>query len=350
VVQHQQVTYDERLPEPVVILGGGGFIGSNLGEYLHGLGYDVHLVDVAFTSWRWPYNHPDGKRPARWSEWSDHMHVRDLTYRGEALAAVEDAGTVFHLAADMGGVEFFHSDKDFGASQTNAQITLNVVNACVAEGVQRMIYTSSACAAATKFQDDVLHPCRITEHDITWGEPDARYGAEKRYGAYMVSNAPIDGRVAVLATVYGPGQEFEGVRRKFPSAVCTNAIDAVSNSTDLVLFGDGRQIRTYLYIDDAVERLYKLALASEGTIGDGIFNIGAEHEVSCANVANLVLCLLDDAYGVQWTEVVYDPTKPTGVAARGFDISKWRSYFGPTHETGPVEGFRSFLDWLKGVV
>ena len=323
------------LPQPVVILGGGGFIGSALGEYLSQMGYFVKLVDVEFHDWRWS---PPSLR-----------YLFDLRDPIQCQLAIEGAGTVFHLAADMGGVEYFHSDADFGASIDNQLITTNVIKACVQEGVQRLVYASSACAADTTMQFTEGKPHYIVENDIQHGEPDARYGAEKRHGAYMVANAPLDGRVGVFHTIYGPGQEYEGVRKKFPSAVATGAIKSLETG-NLTLFGNGKQLRTYLYIDDAVRRIYTLAMADRRVIDTapfgqpGIFNIGAETVVSCKSVAETCLRLVSSD-----ATITYNPGKPSGVLARACDNTKWKHTFGVPHETSIEAGFFKFIDWLRTV-
>lgn len=321
---------DLAMPEPVVILGGGGFIGSNLGERLHKMGYDVQLVDINFEEWRWS---PKNKR-----------HYHDLRSFGAANGVLKDAGTVFHFAADMGGVEYFHSDKDFGAAMNNGLITNTVLRAAVNRNVPRLIYASSACAAATQQQMIQGRIMWIHEDDIEYGDPDARYGAEKRYGAYMVANAPLDGRVGIFHTIYGPGQEHEGVRMKFPSAVATGAIKSLQTD-ELVLFGNGKQIRTYLYIDDAVDRIVQLAEAPPETFKTfRTFNIGAETPVTCREVAETCL----DIVGSDAT-IKYNPGKPSGVLGRGCRLSRWERHFGVPHETSIQEGFEKFIDWLEDV-
>ncbi len=323
-----QDTLPLRMPEPVVILGGGGFIGSNLGHELVRMGYKVKLVDVKFYDWRYS--------PA------DLCWMYDLRIPEEAAAAVSGAGTVFHLAADMGGVEYFHSSHDFGAAIDNQLITTNVIKACAYKGIERLVYTSSVCAYDTAQMDDGV---LMSEGRLMEGYPDALYGAEKRNGAYMIASAPFDGRVAVLDTVYGPGQEHEGIRMKFPSAVCVHAIESLQTD-ELVLFGDGRQKRCYLYIDDAVDRLITLAEAPRNEISDAwpVYNIGGTELVCCVDIADMCL----DYVGSD-AKIRYDRTKPSGVFTRRTSQRRFIDVFGPHPETTPDEGFRKFIDWLLSI-
>jgi nucleoside-diphosphate-sugar epimerase len=313
------------LPGPIVVLGGGGFIGSNLVQRLTGDGHDVTAVDVQRPGFRL-----GALAGARWL-------TADLTDSAEVRRAVDGAGTVFHLAADMGGVAWFHSDKDWQAALTNGRITTNVLEACGRMDVGRLVYASSACACATENQQKQGWAPLLTEADMGWGSPDARYGAEKRHGAYLCGTAPFDARVAVLHTVYGPLQEHEGQRMKFPSAVAMKALRARDTGT-LELWGDGTQLRTYLYIDDAVDRL--VALAEAGT-NPGPVMVGATGAVTCIDVARTCLAIA----GVPDAEIVTVPG-PVGVQSRDCDLTRWTGHFGVPHQTSIEDGFRRFMAWL----
>lgn len=307
-------------PQPVVILGGGGFIGANLARRYVEMGRDVTVVDQHFPEWR----RTPGARPL----W------RDLRNLDEAASVMWPGALVFHLAADMGGVGYFHSDADWPASLNNARITLNVAQAAGEAGVGRLVYASSACACATERRG------ALAEQDLHWGTPDARYGQEKRNGAHLFASAPYDARVAILHTVYGPLQEHEGVRMKFPAAVATKAL-AARETGRLEVWGDGTQTRSYLYVDDAVDRLVALAEADENP---GPIMVGAEGSVSCDEIARLCLELA----GVPDAEVVH-VDGPVGVAARDCDLSRWREVFGEPSQRSYREGFAEFMAWLDGL-
>lgn len=309
-------------PQPIVILGGGGFIGSNLARRYVEMGREVIAVDQAF---------PDFRREALAGA---GLAVRDLRVQPQVASVMFPGALVFHLAADMGGVGYFHSDADWPASLNNARITLNVAEAAGRAGVDRLVYASSACACAT--EPDWM----LDETDLHWGTPDARYGQEKRNGAHLFTSAPYDARVAILHTVYGPLQEHEGVRMKFPAAVATKAL-AARETGRLEVWGDGTQTRSYLYVDDAVDRLVALAEAEQNP---GPIMVGAEGPVSCDEIARLCLELA----GVPGAEVVH-VDGPTGVAARDCDLSRWREVFGEPHQTSYRDGFAAFVEWLDSL-
>ncbi len=309
------------LDQSVTVLGGGGFIGSNLCRRLDELGADVTAVDVEFPAWR----RPDVR-----------CRRVDLRSPTDTVRAMHGADVVFHLAADMGGVGYFHSDADLGASLRNGRITANVVEAAVICETPRTFYASSACAYPIELQQTVGCPPALSEDMIGQGTPDALYGAEKLHGLRVFGKVP-GGRVGVLHTVFGPLQEHSGRRMKFPAAVATKAI-ASRETGILELWGDGSQMRSYLHVDDAVERI--IAIATSETY-DGPVNVGAEGAVTCREVAELCLGIVgSDA------EIVTNPAEPTGVLARDCSNARYDDLYGPGPQRSYLAGFESFISWL----
>ena len=311
----------------VIVTGSAGFIGSNLARHFAAVGHDVTVVDVQWPAFRLPAL--AGCRKVTW----------DLTDLDAARAAVQGADLVYHLAADMGGVAWFHGPQDWPASLTNGTITANVLRACTEADTPRLVYTSSACAYATEGQHEPLRPPLLNEVDhLGWGTPDAGYGAEKRYGLELCTRAPIDARVAICHTIYGPLQEHEGQRMKFPAAVITKAL-AARRTGRLELWGDGRQMRSYLFVDDAVR---KLATLGESDAYVGPVNVGAQGAVTCEEVARMCL----EIVGASDAEIVTVPG-PVGVMARDCDNARWDATYGETAITPLREGFTAFADWLQ---
>lgn len=315
------------LPGPIVVLGGGGFIGSNLVRRLVADGRDdVMAVDLEFPEWR--------ELPAR------HDAVGDLRDVDDVADAMYTAGTVFHLAANMGGVGYFHSDADLGAAIDNGSITLNVMSEAVRLETPRLFYASSACCYPIEFQQNPLRALDLTEEFAGLGTPDQLYGAEKLHGLRLASKVP-GARVGILHTVYGPLQEHEGRRMKFPAAVATKALAARETGT-LELWGDGKQLRSYLYVDDAVERILQVTAAERY---EGPVNIGAEGAISCREVAEVCLELA----GAAGATITTNPAEPSGVLARNCSNAKYDALYGEGPQRSYAEGFSLFLDWLEAV-
>jgi GDP-D-mannose 3',5'-epimerase len=313
----------------VAVLGGGGFIGANLVRRLVEDGHEVTATDIDFPSFRWPA--------------LDSAFTRkyDLTDPRQCDAALWDADWVFHLAADMGGVGYFHSNADLGASLRNGRITANVVESVTHNETPRVFYASSACCYPVEIQGRTpasgFTAIRLHEDLVGRGTPDALYGAEKLHGLRLFSKVP-DARVGILHTVYGPLQEHEGRRMKFPAAVATKALAARETGT-LELWGDGQQLRSYLYVDDAVEKIMRV-MEADSYIGP--VNIGAAGAISCRAVAELCLELV----GAKGVEIVTNPAEPSGVLARDCDNAYFDARYGKVEETGYREGFAKFIEWL----
>lgn len=302
-------------PRRVAVLGAAGFIGAHLVERLKADGYRVRPIDKAISE------------------------KHDLRLPVYARAAVSECDWVFHLAADMGGVGYFHSDADFRASTDNATISLNVLRACREADVERMFFASSACAYPTEVQQAVGSPLLLGEECLGYGTPDALYGAEKLWTLRACEQAPFDARVGVLHTVYGPGQPGTGPRAKFPPSVCYKAIQAAETGDPLVLWGTGKQMRSYLYVDDAVDRIVALM---EADVYDGPVNVGYQGAITCLDAAQMAC----NALRID-PEIVCDPKAgPSGVQARDCDNAKWRYLYGETSDVPPSEGFARLTHWM----
>jgi nucleoside-diphosphate-sugar epimerase len=313
------------LDEPIAVTGGAGFIGSNLVRRLVELGHErVLAVDCQIM----PHESVDAHRGARFV-------LDDLSQRSAAIEVLGDARTVFHLAADMGGVGYFHSDADFAASTTNTLIDINVLRAVCATGARTFV-ASSACAYPIEQQMTEGEPPLLAEEEVGHGTPDALYGAAKLHLLRMAAKLP-NVRTGILHTVYGPLCEREGRRMKFPAAVATKALRARETGV-MELWGNGRQMRSYLYVDDAVDRILQL---TDAPTYEGPVNIGYQGAVTCMDIAALCLTVAD-VHAVLHLNLA----EPSGVLARDCDNTEWERRFGPTDDVPPEEGFRRLIEWL----
>ena len=314
------------LPGPIAVLGGGGFIGSNLVRRLVAAGRDdVWAIDIEVPEYR------EGA-----IEGATFLDA-NLANPYDARMVLDGMATVFHLAADMGGVGYFHSDADLGASMTNGQITLNVLHCAQLVGTERLFYSSSACAYPIEFQQNPISAPKLAEEWLGMGTPDALYGAEKLHGLRLCSKVPA-ARVGVLHTVFGPLQEHEGRRMKFPAAVATKAL-AARTTGELELWGDGRQLRSYCYVDDAVEQILAVTAAPDYW---GPVNIGATGAISCRDVAAICLAHV----GAPDARIITNPAEPSGVLARDCSVNKYEQHYGPMPTRQYSAGFGAFIDWL----
>jgi len=312
-----------------VVLGAGGFIGANLQHRLIELGDEITGFDINMPRFR--------QNTFIGIDAPSCIIGADLRNLDAVHKAFRGADRVFHLAADMGGVGYFHSDADLLASLDNGLITANVMRVAADTGTPTF-YASSACAYPTELMMTEGAPPLFTEDMVGHGTPDALYGAEKLHGLRIAAKIP-NVRVGILDTVYGPLQEHEGRRMKFPAAVTTKAL-AARQTGRLELWGDGSQMRCYLYVDDAIDRIMRIMDADHYA---GPVNVAGSGAVTCRDVAEMVL----DIVGAD-ADIVTNPAEPSGALARECDSTKFRRLYGPTTETSLRDGFTKFAEWLEG--
>jgi len=312
----------------IAVTGAGGFLGSHIVAELTRRGFDVRAIARTAPT-----------EPIRAEAWATarHRFIADLN-DGFPFHGCD---MVVHLAADMGGAGYFHSDRDFDAYLNNSRITAGLLEACGRYRIGRLFAASSACAYGTNTQRTEGYAPKLAEHQLDQlGPPDQLYGREKLNLLRLCERAPFDARVGILHTVYGPGQDAEGPRAKFPPAAAAKALAARTTGT-MECWGNGAQLRSYLYVDDAVERILRVLLNDDY---QGPVNVGAEGAVSCVDV--LRLCA--DLAGVADAEITFTADRPSGVLGRDCDNTKWTATYGAPSKTPLPVGFGRLLEWLEG--
>ena len=235
----------------------------------------------------------------------------------------------------MGGVGYLSSDQ-LRSFVTNSRITFNVLEAIERSDVERAFLASSACACPVEKQDGP-HAPRLDEAELDSGTPDKLYGREKRTMIELAGHLEADVRIGVLHTVYGPGQQLHGPRTKFPPAIVMKAL-AARTTGRIELWGDGKQRRSFLYIDDAVQMILRMMKLPY----HGPTNIGFEGAVSVDEITAICTSHL----GIS-PEVVHLPGEPTGPVARDCSNMRFAERYGAMDLIGYAEGFGRMLDWAK---
>jgi GDP-D-mannose 3',5'-epimerase len=306
------------------ITGASGFIGANMVARLKGEGHWVRAVDIKETPER---EHLYGQADEVWT-------ASDLRDNERAREATDGVDIVIHLAADHGGAGYFYSDADFKAANNNLRIDSNVLQTAIAQGVKQLFFASSACTYPVDIQGKGAAP--LTEDLLGQGEGEQLYGMAKRMSTLLMEGSRehgFDARSGVFHTIYGPTQDTEEPRAKFPTAICRKLIE---NPERVEIWGDGTQVRTFLYIEDALDKIL--------TVLDkpyhGPVNIGSAEEVTVQQCADWVA----EAAGVD-PEWIYTDG-PTGVAHRSADNTEWDRRYGKQKLTTAKEGFRRLYEWM----
>ena len=314
--------------ERVVIAGAGGFIGGHLVADLIRDGHtDVVAVDV--------------KPLEEWQQRFAGVESRqlDLSLREACYEALDGAGCVYNLAADMGGMGFIESNK--ALCMLSVLINTHMLEAARDLGVERYFYSSSACvyAADKQTRPDVA---ALRESDAYPAMPEDGYGWEKLFSERMCRHFSEDfgivTRVARYHNVYGPYGTYEGGREKAPAAVCRKVANAVlSGQHEIEIWGDGEQTRSFTYIDDC---LYGTRAIMESEIEEPI-NLGSSEMVTINQLVDIV----EEIAGVELTRS-YDLSAPRGVRGRSSDNTVISQRLGWAPSISLREGMEATYRWI----
>jgi len=312
----------------VLVTGAGGFIGGHLVAALRESGAEyVRGVDRA------PLN--------RWYQRFDDVDSRtaDLQELSACRDACEGIDTVYNLAADMGGMGFIENNK--ALCMLSVLISTHVLQAAREQGVSRLFYSSSACVyAAGKQESPEVEPLR--ECDAYPALPEDGYGWEKLFSERMcrhfTEDFGLETRVARYHNVYGPFGTYVGGREKAPAAICRKVATAVRNdSRDIEIWGDGKQTRSFTFIDDCVEGTLRLT-ASE--VREPL-NIGSEQLVSIDELVDIV----ERIAGVELVRH-YNLDAPQGVRGRNSDNTLIREHLGWAPSISLEDGLEETYKWV----
>lgn len=348
-------------------LGGNGFIGHHMARRLKEDGYWVRVVDIK----PYEYGLPD---------YADEIVIADLRLDmvAKAVVRLQSSGysflphpfeeqkqfdEIYQFAADMGGAGFvFTGDHDADIMHNSATINLNLLNALREQGFKGTVfYSSSACMYPQELQEGGrVDPftgewdsdkvwSSLVESDAYPANPDSEYGWEKLFSERLylayARNHGLDVRIARFHNIYGPLGTYQGGREKAPAAMCRKAIECArhmqENNFDgsiMTIWGDGKQTRSFLYIDDCIDAV---RLLMQSDFKEPI-NIGSEEMVTIDALADLAI----EFSGKPITKT-YDLTKPQGVRGRNSDNTLIRRVLGWSPEYTLREGMEKTFNWIK---
>ncbi|MAI78400.1 MAG: NAD-dependent dehydratase [Deltaproteobacteria bacterium] len=313
-----------------LVLGAGGFIGSHLVSRLKKEGYWVRGVDL--------------KQPDFSKSEADEFIVGDLRDQALCREAIDQKfDEVYQLAADMGGAGFiFSGDNDAEIMHNSGLINLNVVERCKVEGVGRLFYSSSACIYPEHNQLDPDNP-NCAEESAYPANPDSEYGWEKLFSERLFlshhRNHGMEVRIARFHNIFGPMGTWCGGREKAPAAMCRKVAEAEEGG-EIEIWGDGKQTRSFLYIDECLEGVRRL-MQSDFV---GPVNIGSDEMVTINALAELAMDVADKKLSIRHIE------GPLGVRGRNSDNQLISEKLG-WKPTQPLrDGIASTYSWIEDCV
>jgi nucleoside-diphosphate-sugar epimerase len=312
----------------ILVAGAGGFIGGHLVKELIKKGNSVRAVDIK------PLN--------EWYQVSAEANnlILDLRLRENCYQAVNGYNEVFNLAADMGGMGFIENNK--AACMISVLINSHLLLASRDCGIDRFFYASSACVYNGEKQTDPNNP-GLKESDAYPALAEDGYGWEKLFSERMcrhfMEDFGLTTRVARFHNVYGPFGTFDGGREKAPAAISRKVIEAsVTGNKEIVIWGDGLQTRSFMYIDDCIKGIIDIMYSD---IREPI-NLGSSEMVSINELVDIV----EDIAGYK-LERKYDLGAPKGVRGRNSENTLIRHYLNWEPSIPLRKGMKKTYDWIK---
>jgi nucleoside-diphosphate-sugar epimerase len=309
------------------VTGAGGFIGHHLVNYLKARGCWVRGVDL--------------KEPEYAATSADDFRLLDLRRWENCLEATSGVDEVYALAADMGGMGFISAHHAL-ILHNNSLINIHTLEAAHQNNVKRLLYTSSACVYP-EFKQTDANVTPLKEDDVYPAQPQDAYGWEKliteRLCMHYAQDYGMETRIVRFHNIFGPLGTWEGGREKAPAAMCRKvAMAKLRAHHEIEIWGDGEQTRSFCYIDDCLEGLYRLMRSDFREP----LNLGQDRMVTINQLADIVAKIA----GIQISKKHIDG--PMGVRGRNSDNTLLRKTLDWEPAISLEEGLARTYAWIEG--
>ena len=307
-----------------LVCGAGGFIGGHLVKRLKAEGYWVRGVDIK--------EHEFAPTAA------DEFLLLDLREPENCRAALTlDGGTfdeVYQLAADMGGMGFIHS-AECEIMHNSVLINVHMTHSAAEMGVPRYFFSSSVCV----YRDMKPGEPEMTEAQAVPAHPDNEYGWEKLYSERMAQaygrHYGMKVRIARFQNCYGPEGTWTGGREKAPAAICRKVAEVADGGT-IEVWGDGTAVRSYTYVDDMVDGIYRLMHSDL----EGPANIGCPEYVTVKELVDMVAEVAGKRINVEWVKGRWGCSPATSATSASTRLG-WRA------RVSTLEGIEHTYPWIE---
>lgn len=318
----------------VVVTGGTGYVGSRCVNALCERGFNVRAVDKIDPE----------KRGVEFNYGVEFLKgdLRDAEF---AHRAFEGAGTVLHLAANIGPLSYMH-DHEADILQENAAIDAVLYDAAVASGKPCVVYSSSSMV----FQHSPVYPYRESDL-LRVSLPTNIYGMSKLIGEYFcrsyAKQCSLPFVILRYHNIYGPGEDSKGSTPGDIHVIPALIEKALSGQYPLELLGGEHATRPFTYIDDAVSATVALVerahARDEAVIGED-FNIGPREATRIIDAARMVWEVAGDGRPFQY---VVKETSAVTAQRREMASDKIESVIGWKPQISLREGIIRTAEWIQ---
>lgn len=314
-----------------LVCGAGGFIGHHLVKSLKNKGYWVRGVDL-----KYPDFSPKDE--------ADEFFIGDLRDQIICRKVLDQFfDEVYQLAADMGGAGYiFTGEHDADVMHNSASINLNIVDLANKHKVGKIFYSSSACMYPAYNQENPDNP-NCSEDSAYPAAPDSEYGWEKLFSERLYlsynRNYGLNVRIARFHNIFGPEGTYKDGKEKAPAAICRKVAETL-NGGIIEIWGDGKQTRSFLYIDECLEAVRRFM--DSDFIGP--INIGSDEMVSINKLAEIAM-----EVAVKKLEINHI-SGPLGVRGRNSDNTLIKAKLNWAPSQPLKDGIRKTYEWVSSRV
>ena len=315
----------------VLVVGAGGFIGGHLVKKLLDNGNNVIASDIKPKEY-WFQDFDKAK----------NFYSTDMKNMQNCIKVTEGVDYVFNMACNMGGMGFIENNK--AECMQSVLINTNLLIACKDHGIKKYFFSSSACAYNISMQQNTFIE-GLKEKDAYPADPEDGYGWEKLFSERMcrhfMEDYGIQVRIARYHNIYGPFETYDGGREKAPAAICRKVIDAkLNNRKEIDVWGDGKQTRTFLFIDDCLDGTIRLF---DSNYSEPV-NIGSDEQVSI----NQMIDVIEEIANYKNLKKHYQLDKPKGVRGRSSNNDLIKKILNWSYGISLKEGLSKTYDWIEG--
>ena len=317
----------------ILVVGAGGFIGGHLVNKLLKNGNSIVAADI--------------KPKEYWFQDFDNVenhYSLDMKDINNCRKVSKGVHYVFNLACNMGGMGFIENNK--AECMLSVLINTNLLIASKENNIEKYFFSSSACAYNQSKQEEVFIES-LKEEDAYPANPEDGYGWEKLFSERMcrhfMEDYKIQVRIARYHNIYGPYGTYDGGREKAPAALCRKIIKSkINKENHIQVWGDGKQTRTFLYIDDCVEGTLRLF---ESNYSEPV-NIGSDEQVSI----NQMIEIIQTISGINSLEKEYQLDKPKGVRGRSSNNDLAKKILNWNYQIKLKDGLKKTYSWIDSEI